>query len=672
MLTDASPLKRAALSRYGRQIVEALSHERGEWTPVSDLAASIFNDAPKGGLTANARVTAEVTASRDTIASCGYSIEIDSKKGLRLVAAQAEAKVEPKKAPPRELREGEIELGRAGADVVGCDLAKLVDGRCLIQGNSGAGKSMLLRRIFEQTFGRLQQVLLDPDGEFVTLREEFDVVVLTAADIERVGGRALAFHLREHRYSAVVDLSDATAEARLAFTADFASGMIDAPAEHWAPCLVLIDEAQTFAPHYDAGDVEADTRKRATAALADMMGRGRKRGVAGVLATGRLAETAKAVVAKATNIIIGRTILDRDLERAGALLGYTAGHARALRTLGDGEFVAIGPAVAGPHRVRFKAGAVVSRHAGRTPTMSAPPTLTASAAASLLSALPTQEGGGATPAPVRGPAGARNGRRGRDWTPQEDAIIRAGYKSGLKIRDIGEQLAEIGFSTSTSNISGRAAALGLVSERQRAEWCDEEDQIIRDGYAGEVKIMDIVANLEAAGFMRGRVAVQMRAINIGVTRDRVKYWTEPEKKIAIAGLESGKQYREIVEDLRKAGFDRGLTSIFKFAQKNNFCRKGDSWTPEETAELERLYNAKVPPKEIAEQLGKTIGSIRTRASNLGLKQRIAWTDEEYKILRDGHAEGKALTWCAERIGRPYPNVAATAKRIGLSFARGKA
>jgi DNA helicase HerA-like ATPase len=364
----------------------------------------------------------------------------------------------PPKPVPRALRDGEVDLGRASnGDIVGLHLGKLIEGRLLIQGNSGAGKSMLLRRLFEQAFGLVQQLLIDPDGEFSTLAEKFDVVIFSAADALRVGGRAMALHLRQHRYSAVLDLSDATSEQRLEIVAELTSGLIDAPPEHWHPLLVLVDEAQTMAPH-----------KRAIAGLADVMSRGRKRGIAGVIATQRLAETSKAVVSKATNIIVGRTIFDLDLERAGALLGFTAGRSRALSSLADGEFVCLGPALAGPTRLRFKAGAVQSRHKGDAPKVDAPPRMTAAAAFSLLQALPAV----VAAMPQAGGHAPGRGRRGRDWSAAEDEIIRAGYAVGAPLVQIGGQLAAIGLSASTSNISMRAHALGLVSAKAAVAWSD--------------------------------------------------------------------------------------------------------------------------------------------------------------------------------------------------------
>jgi GTPase SAR1 family protein len=577
----------------------------------------------------------------------------------------------PVKLPPRTIREGDILLGSTSSgDQVGISLGKLIEGRLLVQGNSGAGKSMLLRRLFEQAFGRIQQIVLDRDGEFSTLAEKFDVAVLTAADVVRIGGHAFALHLREHRYSAVLDLSDATSEDCVATVADLVTGLIEAPPEHWHPMLVISDETQTMVPRYDPGDVEPETRKRNIRAFADMMGRGRKRGLAGIIATSRIAETATPVVSKATNIIVGRTVFDRDLERAGAVLGFTVGQSRLIRSLSDGEFLGIGPAFNVIGRTRFKAGGVESRHKGEAPSVVAPPSISAADTAALLQKVRSAEHA----APQEPP---RQGRRGRGWIDAEDKIIRDGYRDGISLAKIGGSLSAIGCSVSTGTISTRAHALGLESDKAAVGWKTREDEILREAYLREVRIIDICGLLEAEGFQRGRVSVQMRAIALGITRDRVNYWTEPEKKIAIEGLTDGTSYREIIANLRAAGFDRGITSILKFAQKNNFSRAVDHWTLDEIALLKKLYAEKMPARDIAERMQKPIGSIRTRASNLGLKQRLPWSDAEYESLQKSYRTGKTLTQAVADIGRPYPNVAKIAVDLGLNFSilpkeRGKA
>lgn len=574
--------------------------------------------------------------------------------------------------PPRSIRDGEILLGHAGnRDQVGLDLRKLVEGRLLIQGNSGAGKSMLLRRLFEQAFGKIQQLLLDRDGEFSTLAEKFDVAVLSAADVMRVGGEAFARHIREHRYSAVLDLSDATSEDCLALVAELATALVEAPQQHWYPMLVLVDEAQTLVPRYDPGDVAPETRKRTIRALADLMGRGRKRGLAGVIATGRIAETSTPVVSKPTNVIVGRTVFDRDVERAGSALGFTVGHSRQLRNLADGEFLGVGPAL-GAARVRFKAAGVESRHKGKTPDVDAPPAISAAAAAELLRSVPAASIETAAPA-YRPPAKTQHTGTGRYWSEREDQIIKDGYANQTLLSDISRELAEAGFrERSVAGICTRAKALGLSSSHRSANagWAPKEDEILIAGYADkDVKIMDIVGMLAAAGFDRGRVAVQMRAIALGITRDRVNYYTDEETAIARAGLEAGKSNREIITDLRNAGYHRGVTSISKFAQKHGYNRSAQAWTSEEIEELKRLYGVRPPMKvrDIAEELAKPIAAVRSRASNLGLKQREMWSDHDYEVLQKAWHDGKSLTQAVALVGRPYPNVARIASSIGLNF-----
>ena len=88
----------------------------------------------------------------------------------------------------------------------------------------------------------------------------------------------------------------------------------------WYPMLVVVDEAQLFAPAV-AGEVSDEARKLSLGAMTNLMCRGRKRGLAGVIATQRLAKLAKNVAAEASNFLMGRTFLDIDMARAADLLG---------------------------------------------------------------------------------------------------------------------------------------------------------------------------------------------------------------------------------------------------------------------------------------------------------------------------------------------------------------
>ncbi len=96
--------------------------------------------------------------------------------------------------------------------------------------------------------------------------------------------------------------------------------------------------------------------------MTNLMCRGRKRGLAGVIATQRLAKLAKNVAAEASNFLMGRTFLDIDMARAADLLGMERRQAEAFRDLERGQFVALGPgAVAPPARPAHRR----DRHASR-------------------------------------------------------------------------------------------------------------------------------------------------------------------------------------------------------------------------------------------------------------------------------------------------------------------
>ena len=107
-------------------------------------------------------------------------------------------------------------------------------------------------------------------------------------------------------------------------------------------------------------------------AVSDLMSRGRKRGMCGVLATQRLARLAKSVVSEAFNFLIGLNTLDLDIRRAAETIGWDARKAfDRLPSLEPGEFVVSGPAFS-RSPVVTKIGTVTTLHRGARPMLSAP------------------------------------------------------------------------------------------------------------------------------------------------------------------------------------------------------------------------------------------------------------------------------------------------------------
>ena len=239
----------------------------------------------------------------------------------------------------------QIDIGRdASGQSILIDLEELLATRLLVQGNSGSGKSHLLRRLLEECAGQVQQVVIDPEGDFVTLADHFGHVVIDAAAYSPREIEALAARVRQHRASVVLSLEELEVEAQIRCAALFLTALFDAPREHWYPALVVVDEAQMFAPAA-AGEMNDDTRRLTLAAMTNLMCRGRKRGLAGIVATQRLAKLAKNVAAEASNFLMGRTFLDIDMQRAADLLGMDRRQAERIRDLQRGQFLGLGPAI---------------------------------------------------------------------------------------------------------------------------------------------------------------------------------------------------------------------------------------------------------------------------------------------------------------------------------------
>ena len=224
---------------------------------------------------------------------------------------------------------------------ISIDLPKLIESRLLIQANSGGGKSWAIRRVIEQAFGKVQIIVLDPEGEFTNLREKYDFVFAGKggdAPAEPRSAGLLARRLLELRASAIVDLYEMHPSERKHFVRVFLDTMVNAPKELWHDCLVILDEAHNFAP--EKGEAES------MGAVIDLATRGRKRGYCAILATQRLPKLHKDASAECNNKLIGRASQDIDRKRAAEELGFTTGEqVRSLRDLEPGEFYVFGPAV---------------------------------------------------------------------------------------------------------------------------------------------------------------------------------------------------------------------------------------------------------------------------------------------------------------------------------------
>lgn len=248
------------------------------------------------------------------------------------------------------------------AKPVPMELDVLLRTRLLIQANSGGGKSWLLRRLGEQLFGRVPVIIVDPEGEFATLREQHGYVLVgkggeTPADPR--SAKLVAEKLLELRASAVCDLFEMPPLQRHAWVRLFLEALMNAPKRLWHPVVVIVDEAHRFAPERGAGESEASE------AMITLATDGRKRGYCAAWATQRLAKVRKDASAELLNRLVGPTFEDLDLDRAADLLSILRpdrpAFFAAMKKLDTGFFWGFGRAIA-LERVLIKIGPVTTTH----------------------------------------------------------------------------------------------------------------------------------------------------------------------------------------------------------------------------------------------------------------------------------------------------------------------
>lgn len=267
------------------------------------------------------------------------------------------------------------------------DVDLLIPSRLLIQANSGGGKSWLLRRLAEQLYGHVQTIIIDPEGEFFTLREKYGYVLVgengeTPCDLRSAA--MLAERFLELKASAVCDLYEAFRSRpmdRRQWVRAFLNALIDAPRNLWHPLIVIVDEAHKFCPQESpkaASMIDREIISGCKEAMIALSTTGRKRGFCPIWATQRLAKVDKDASAEFFNRLVGMTIEDVDVDRAADLMSVSREEKQdfrqSLRTLSPGEFFAFGRAIA-IERTLVKVGPVETHHpeGGKQASASTPP-----------------------------------------------------------------------------------------------------------------------------------------------------------------------------------------------------------------------------------------------------------------------------------------------------------
>lgn len=323
-----------------------------------------------------------------------------------------------------------IGSARDGSGDIVLDLDTFIGGHLCVSANSGGGKSGAIRKILEATHGKIQQIILDREDEFYTLREKYDYLIAGGDNGDCIANvnnaRALAMTTLKAGISAIFQINSLGTDAAT-FVAEFLGALADAPRSLWRPLLIVIDEAQLFAPENGGAASKS--------ALISFMMIARKRGFTVILATPRAADLSKQATSPVNNWLLGRAGQPADRRSSADALGFTANseEARGLRKLEARNFWAFGPALTlEPTLVKIGATDTTIVKAGQA-TLPTPPAPAAMKAmlAELNAAARDQENEDAQSADAKGKSTvASNGVKEADPAVLAAAESR-GYLSGI-------------------------------------------------------------------------------------------------------------------------------------------------------------------------------------------------------------------------------------------------
>ena len=191
------------------------------------------------------------------------------------------------------------------------------------------GKSFFVGKLCEELCEVKQPfVVIDPEGEYWSLREKYPVVI---AAVGKPVGRpkgykadlivnaetapVLARRIAEKGYSLVLDLRNATMAESYEALGGFLEALYGAEAEYNRPLVLIMEEAHVLVP--EVGRVRLPSIKKAQDRVIywtyEIAARGRHRGLGYVAVARRAAEVAKAVLSQAPNRVIFKLVDPTDL-----------------------------------------------------------------------------------------------------------------------------------------------------------------------------------------------------------------------------------------------------------------------------------------------------------------------------------------------------------------------
>jgi hypothetical protein len=221
------------------------------------------------------------------------------------------------------------------------DAQEIVTGRTCVIAQSGAGKSYLIAVLCEKMLEKNAPFcIIDTEGEYFSLKEKFQLLWAGGREadvnIEEIDLKKLAERAVKENVSLILDVSDVIDEKKI--VAEFVSALYETETRLRVPYLIIVEEADKFAPQTVGKDPSTATVLKT---IEEVSRRGRKRGLGLIVATQRPALINKNVLSQCGNQFIGKLTTENDL---AAVNLFFAGRKELdeLPKLKQGEFFAMG------------------------------------------------------------------------------------------------------------------------------------------------------------------------------------------------------------------------------------------------------------------------------------------------------------------------------------------
>ena len=127
------------------------------------------------------------------------------------------------------------------------DFKKLVSGRTFISAMTDGGKSYTIRKIIEEVFGKVGIIILDPEGEYSSLRELYPFLIIGKdIPLEIESAEFLAEQTLKENISVIFDFSTTDVIDQQQFTSRFIKKFMDLQTKLKKSYLVIVEESDEF------------------------------------------------------------------------------------------------------------------------------------------------------------------------------------------------------------------------------------------------------------------------------------------------------------------------------------------------------------------------------------------------------------------------------------------